>query len=237
MQINCNLKLVYYFHSVNINRRNCVFLLLIVCGIGCVHSQKTKSFSGELIYHIEKIEANPNELVLSEVEEEKMIIYAKDSLLKIVNFNSENGIQECLKHLIQDKSILLLEIDGQGYAIRIGPELNAESDSLYTFKKKCGFARKYKGLKSKRILMKHPMLSYDLNCLYSTEISAKYATAFNQMPGLPVQYYLVSDKGLMHYSLESYKRYDPPLSVFMIPEGYQILSMEQFLNGTKNSDE
>jgi len=229
--------LVYYFHSVDVKSRKYIILLLLVYSIGCVHSQKNKSFSGELIYHIEKIEANPNELASNEVEEEKMIVYAKDSLLKIVNFNSVNGIQECLKHLIHDKSILLLEIDGQGYAVRIESDLNNASDSLYSFKKKCGFSRKYKGLKSKKIRMKHPMLSYDLNCLYSTEIPAKYATVFSQMPGLPVLYYLVSEKGLMQYSLESYKRYEPALSVFMIPEGYQIISMEQFFDGMKNSDD
>jgi hypothetical protein len=221
---------------VDVKRRNYIILLLLVYSIGCVHGQKNKSFSGELIYHIEKVDANPNELLSSEDEEEKMIIYARDSLLKIVNFNSANGIQECLKHLIHNKSILLLEIDGQGYAVRIESDLNKASDSLYSFKKKCGFSRNFKGLKSKKILMKHPMLSNDLICLYSSEISAKYASVFSQLPGLPILYYLVSEKGLLNYTLESYKKYVPPLSVFMIPEGYQILSMEEFLNGMKNSD-
>ena len=85
--------------------------------------------------------------------------------------------------------------------------------------------------------MKHPMLSNDLICLYSPEIPQKYSNVFSKMPGLPVLYFLVSEKGLLQYSLESYKKYDPPLSIFMIPEGYQILSMEQFLNGMKNSED
>jgi len=229
--------LVYYFHSVEIKSRNYIIILLLLYVIECVHGQKNKSFSGELIYHIENVDENPNDMVSGEKAEEKMIIYARDSLLKIVNFNSVNGVQECLTHLRHNKSILLLEIDGQGYAVQIGPESNNASDSLYTFKKKCGFSRKFNGLKSKKILMKHPMLSNDLICLYSTEIAEKYSNVFSKMPGLPVLYFLVSEKGLLQYTLESYKKYDPPLSIFMIPEGYQILSMEQFLNGMKISDD
>ena len=229
--------MVYYFHSVEIKSRNYIIILLLLCGIECVQGQKNKSFSGELVYHIENVDVNPNDLVSGEEVEEKMIIYAKDSLLKIVNFNSVNGVQECLTHLRHNKSILLLEIDGQGYAVRIDSEWNKASDSLYTFKKICGLSRKFKGLKSKKVQMKHPMLSNDLICLYSPEIPKKYSNVFSKMPGLPVLYFLVSEKGLLQYSLESYKKYDPPLSIFMIPEGYQILSMEQFLNGMKNSED
>jgi hypothetical protein len=146
------------------------------------------------------------------------------------------GVQECLKHLTHNKSILLLEIDGQGYAVRIKSDEINRGDSLYTFKRKCGVSKEYKGLKSKKILMKHPMLSNDLICLYTKEIPTKYSDVFSKIPGLPILYYLVSENGLLRLELESYKEYDPPLSVFMIPEGYQILSMEEFLNGMKNSD-
>jgi len=152
---------------VEIKSRNYIIILLLLCGIECVQGQKNKSFSGELVYHIENVDVNPNDLVSGEEVEEKMIIYAKDSLLKIVNFNSVNGVQECLTHLRHNKSILLLEIDGQGYAVRIDSEWNKASDSLYTFKKICGLSRKFKGLKSKKVQMKHPMLSNDLICLYS----------------------------------------------------------------------
>ncbi|MDC1266753.1 hypothetical protein N8Z75_02135, partial [Crocinitomicaceae bacterium] len=76
-----------------------VFLLL---SLFCQNTigQKTNSFSGELIYKITKVDASMNPLSSDdENSENKVIIYAKDSLLKIVNFDSQNGYQECLKHM------------------------------------------------------------------------------------------------------------------------------------------
>ena len=76
-------------------------------------SQKEDAFSGELTYSITKISNDKleNDFALgSEKVEEKMIIYAKDSLVKRVHFSSVNGIQESIEHLRLDKKILLLNI-------------------------------------------------------------------------------------------------------------------------------
>ncbi len=215
-----------------------VYLVLAFCATSIAHgfSQKTRSFSGELVYHIRNVDKGQAMFTDGKDEEEKMIIYAKDSLLKVVNFNSASGAQECLKHLSRNKSILLLEIGEQGYAVRIKEEESNE-ESSYTFKKKCGFSKRYQGLKCKKILMKHPSLSNDLICFYTKKIPAKYGNVFAQLPGLPVLYYLISPKGLLRFELESYKIYDPPLTLFMIPEGYEVVSMEEFLDILGDSEE
>ena len=143
-----------YFHGM-IQKYFLVFLLL---SLFCQNTigQKTNSFSGELIYKITKVNASMNPLSSDdENSENKVIIYAKDSLLKIVNFDSQNGYQECLKHMTREKSILLLEIEDKGFAIRMNDEQSMNNDSLYAFKRKCGI-KKIGGLKSKKTIMNHP---------------------------------------------------------------------------------
>jgi len=49
-------------------------------------SQKNDVFSGELTYEIERVD-------IKDTIRSLMIIYAKDSLLKIVNFSSNSGKQ------------------------------------------------------------------------------------------------------------------------------------------------
>ena len=100
--------------------------------------------------------SNPLQPTNNENEETKVIIYAKDSLLKIVNFSAQNGFQECLKHLTKNKSILLLNINKKGYAIRMKQDESIMNDSLYSFEKKCGFKKNIGGLKSKKIILRHP---------------------------------------------------------------------------------
>ena len=210
------------------HKHSFVLFALAILNIQFSHSQKESTFSGELTYMVTKIDKSANALLPDEdVSENKVIIYAKDSLLKVVNFNSQNGYQECIKHLVKKKSILLLKIEGKGYAIRINDE--QKNDSLYTFQKKCGLKKNIGGLRSKKIIMKHPMLTNELQCMYSKKIPSKYANVFEQLPGIPTIYYIVSDEGLYRYQLESFKSYVPPLSIFMIPIGYEIVSMEEFI--------
>ena len=64
--------------------------------ITSLFGQLATSFSGELIYTIKKIDVNNLQSGFGNDNpntEEKLIIYAKDSLIKRVHFNSENGIQ------------------------------------------------------------------------------------------------------------------------------------------------
>jgi hypothetical protein len=62
------------------------FLILCLFSIQTYKSQKQNPFCGELVYQIERVD------VKDSVKAE-MIIYARDSLLRIVNFNSEAGKQ------------------------------------------------------------------------------------------------------------------------------------------------
>lgn len=214
------------------------FILAISLNVQMVNGQKEKPFSGELTYKVTRVDSGFNSLIPSKDDEKesKVIIYANDSLLKIVNFSSQNGHQECLKHLTKNKSILLMKINDVGYAIRLKENESQGNESLYTFQKKCGFKKNIGGLKSKKIKLTHPEIKNELLCLYSKKIPSKYCNTFNQLPGLPTIYYLISEDGLYRYQLESYEVYTPPLSMFMIPEGYEIVSMEEFMEKMNSTE-
>jgi len=80
--------------------------------INIVLSQKESSFSGELTYSITKISSDKleNDFSLGDVAvEEKMIIYAKDSLVKRVHFSSVNGIQESRSCFSYEKQLHIQE--------------------------------------------------------------------------------------------------------------------------------
>tara|TARA_B100001287_G_C22683492_1_gene531893 strand:- start:584 stop:1276 length:693 start_codon:yes stop_codon:yes gene_type:complete len=208
--------------------------------IGSLFGQLAPSFSGELIYKIKKINLNNLQIGFGNENpntEEKLIIYAKDSLIKRVHFNSENGIQESIEHLSYGKKILLLSIDTNQYAVQLPKELcndGKHADSAYKLSKKCFPKLAFAGLQGKPMLLSHPMLGNKLHIWYSKKLHPKYNSVYADLPGLPLKYYIASEKGLYLYELESFKRYDPPLSIFQIPIGCDILSFEDFLNLLEN---
>ena len=42
-------------------------------------------------------------------------------------------------------------------------------------------------------------------------------------------FFLALEDGLYRYELESHKEYETPISLFMIPEGYEVISFEEFM--------
>ena len=220
------------FKSVNLNKIGFCLLVMGLCFSNNSHAQN--SFSGELVYTIIKVDSIHNPILPSQNQDQKLIVYAKDSLLKIVNFNSVTGTQESLIHILLKKTIVLLKFDEQGYAIRMNNNLQKYDESDYKFEKKCGLSLRIGGLKSKKMIMSHPDLKHDLTCYYSKKIDSKYSHCFDHVPGLPTLFFLALEDGLYRYELESKKEYETPISLFMIPEGYQVMSFEEFMEIDKH---
>ena len=210
-----------------VQKKTFCLLMISWCFLNNSHAQN--SFSGEFVYRITKVDSIPNPLFTGQDQEQKLIVYAKDSLLKTVNFNSITGTQESLIHILLKKTIVLLKFDEQGYAIRMNNNLQKYDESDYKFEKKCGLPLRIGGLKSKKMIMSHPDLKHDLTCYYSKKIDSKYSHCFDHVPGLPTLFFLALEDGLYRYELESKKEYETPISLFMIPEGYQVMSFEEFM--------
>ena len=192
-------------------------------------SQNTAIFSGELTYEIERVDKK-------DTNRSFMIIYAKDSLLKVVNFNTNSGKQELIKHLRLNRSYILLETPKQNFAVRTNEHLIIDSSENYTFKKQMGM-RKIAGMPVKKLIVKHKEISKKLIFYYTKSISAKYANVYKNLPGLPLLFYVPTKDGLFKYTLKELKKNNPPLEIFMIPKGYKIVSLEEFTNEFLKSSE
>ena len=203
--------------------------LTIIFSFQYVFSQKNDVFSGELTYEIERVDKKDTNRTF-------MIIYAKDSLLKVVNFNSNSGKQQLIKHLRLNRSYILLETPKQNFAIRTNEHLVIDSIENYSFKKQMGL-RKIAGIPVKKLLVHHKEISEAVTFYYTKRISAKYANVYKNLPGLPLLFYIPTKDGLFKYTLKELKNNNPPLELFMIPKEFKIVSFEEFTNKFLNPSE
>ena len=203
--------------------------LLLSLFITSGFSQNKGSFSGELTYEIERVDKKDTNRTF-------MIIYAKDSLLKVVNFNSNSGKQQLIKHLRLNRSYILLETPKQNFAVRTNEHLVIDSIENYTFKKQMGM-RKIAGIPVKKLLVHHKEISEAVTFYYTKSISAKYANVYKNLPGLPLLFYIPTKDGLFKYTLKELKNNNPPLELFMIPKEFKIVSFEDFSNEFLKSSE
>ena len=204
-------------------------VLTIIFSFQYVFSQKNDVFSGELTYEIERVDKKDTNRTF-------MIIYAKDSLLKVVNFNSNSGKQQLIKHLRLNRSYILLETPKQNFAVRTNEHLVIDSIENYTFKKQMGM-RKIAGIPVKKLLVHHKEISEAVTFYYTKSISAKYANVYKNLPGLPLLFYIPTKDGLFKYTLKELKNNNPPVELFMIPKGYKIVSFDDFSNEFLKSSE
>ena len=124
---------------------------------------KVKTFSGELIYKVTKVDSGSNPLQPRIMRMRKLrSLSCQSSLLKIVNFSAQNGFQECFISQ-NNKSILLLNINKKGYAIRMKQDESIMNDKFTL--RKMGL-KNIGGLKSKKIIL-HPEIKNELTSSYS----------------------------------------------------------------------
>ena len=184
-------------------------------------AQKNTLFSGELVYNIERI--NPKDSIPS-----KMLVYAKDSLLKIINFSSTLGKQEMIKHLRLNRSYVLVSTTKGDFAIKSDHNKTNDTTQSYTFTKKFG-RKKIAGLKAKRIIVSFKGVEKKFTFYYTPKINSIYNGSFQNLPGLLLEYYLVNENGKFKYTLEDIKISDPPLEIFSVPSKYKKVSLEEFI--------
>ncbi len=199
--------------------RHFLLFLLLLC-LTKPYAQKQLPFSGELTYKIERVDVKDSSKSIQ-------LIYAKDSLIKVVNFNSDKGKQELIKHLTYNKSYLLIESPLQNFAIKTNEHLVKDTVVNYTFKNQSG-SKKIAGKRAKKIKVKLKSVQNELTFLYLKKIQAKYANIYLDMPGLPVLYYISTPEGLYRYTLQEIKEVSPPLELFMIPKDYKKVTFEEF---------
>jgi len=204
-----------------------LFFVLLSCTLEACWGQDANHFNGTLTYRIERVDVKDS-------VQAKMIIFARDSLIKIVNFSSDFGKQETIKHLIYQKKYVLIELDNEKFAVQIKDDPADTTEKTYSFCPTKGHS-KIAGVKGKKLAAKFELVQNELTVVYTPKISAQYLGSFTDAPGLLLEYFVVNDHGLYKYTLESIDKKIPPVSLFMIPADYQKISLKAFMEKSANS--
>lgn len=198
------------------------YQLTLVCFLllTTLFAQRNSPFNGELTYNIERLSPKDS-------SQAKMLIYAKDSLQKVINFSSTLGRQEMIKHLRLERSYVLVTTTKGKFAIKT--KANSKADTLtYLYKKKFG-SKRIAGIRAKRLEVSLKGVDKKFIFYYTPKINAKYGAAYQNLPGLVLEYFVATDKGLFKYIIEDISFNEPPLSLFMIPDDFKKVSLEEFV--------
>lgn len=205
------------------------FLFFLCFSFPCF-AQNYEPFQGKLVYSIEMADTAMQKFIPTRT----MVIYTNDTIVRIENETSQLGKQVVIKHTLLNKSILLLQNGNNKYAIQTDLSKNQtqKSDTTtpsYSYKKKIG-KRKILELKANRLLMISKSQKNSLEILYLKNYSPKYIDAYNDVPGLPVRYFLNTDDGVVVYTLIYIEKTSVNRDLFGIPSDYKKVSFDQFLD-------
>ncbi len=208
-----------------------VAIIVLACPIN-VNAQKDKSFTGMLEYKITVRDTAMRSLF----PDNSMFIYTNDTVLRVENFTSQLGKQVVIRHMEMQKSYLLLDTPIGKFSIRTD---ESKADSLkskreFTFKKKL-FKTKILGRKANRMMVSHPNFETPIEFLYFKNISAKYSTFYNELPGLPVRFSVPTADGVVDYELVKMNEFHPNRDLFGVPSDYQLTTFDEFLELFINS--
>jgi hypothetical protein len=199
-------------------------LLVFLCISTLTFAQEFKQFTGKLVYTIQMADTSLRELIPTS----KMTVYTNDTLIRIENETDQIGKQVLIKHLTLNKSYLLLDTPLGKFAIQTD-HANDTMPSRYSFQKK-SFKRKIAGMRANRLLVSHADMNAPREFLYLKKYSPKYINNFNNFPGLPVHYYIVSIDGIYEYKLSSMENMLPEKDLFGIPSDYKRISYSDFVD-------
>lgn len=191
-----------------------------------VLSQKQEVFTGMLEYKITMRDTAMQKLI----PENKMIVYTNDTITRTENFTNQLGKQVAIKHMILNKSYLLLETHAGKFAIPTDHSTDTtKKESDYTYQKLKG-KRKILGMKAKRVLVNHPDFEEPMELLYLKKIPNKYLNMYEGSPGLLVKFSILTADGIMDYELVRFNEYTPEKDLFGIPSDYERITLDELIN-------
>lgn len=206
------------------------FLLFTIFFVSALTSnaQKLKPFSGMLEYKITAEDTSLTDLY----PETRMIIYTNDTIVRMENQTSSLGKQVTIRHTEKQKAYQLLETEFGKFAIKA--DLTESQDTTppsdrYTFSKQC---KKQKVMGRKAITYEVNQKAYKTpkNFLFFKKYSNKYLNTFEEVPYLPVVYYVTTYDVILKYELIRMSEYTPDRDLFGIPSDYERVTFDEFID-------
>ncbi|MGV3629694.1 MAG: hypothetical protein ACO1O6_00715 [Bacteroidota bacterium] len=197
------------------------FVLLISFGS---YAQQFKPFSGKLIYQVDFTDSVSKKSAPTSF----MTVYTNDTLVRLETESGKMGKQVTIRHLVLNKYYILLEVNGEKFAIQHQAAADTAA-SRYSFDKKCG-KKSFDGKKAKKVAVNAAGFTHPLTMYYFRDISPKYIEAIKGIPGLPAEYYIQTEDGMYRYKLVEFSEEAVSRDLFGIPSDYQKVTFDEFMN-------
>ena len=198
-------------------------------------TKKTKRFTGMLEYKISVRDSALRDLV----PDNRMVIFTNDTIVRVENFTQNLGQQIAIKHMILDKSYLMLDTEFGQYAIQMDESERSKDDRAidttksemdkFVFDKKCGKTRMH-GHKMKRVMVSHPEFKEPIEFLYMKGYSRKIVDAYPEIDGIPTKYSVITPDAIFDYTLVKISEYTPAHDLFGIPSNFERISFDKFMD-------
>jgi hypothetical protein len=187
-------------------------------------AQQYEPFEGEFIYSVELIHPETNKAKFISFT----TIITNDTLVRTESESPSLGKQTLIKHLQLSKQYVLIDYQGKKYAIQqtIPKDTSA---SKYTFTT-CFGSKKIGGIRAKKIVVSHPNFKEPIAMYYAKNVNPIYLNIFKGIPGLPVQYFIQTEVGLLCYTLREFSKKEVPSTVFTFGKEYEKISFNEFLD-------
>lgn len=207
------------------------FTLLLLCFFLAVDSfsQNYRPFEGQLKYEVRYADSLSGQPPITSF----MNVYTNDTLVRIETESLQLGKQTMIKHLILNKYYILLEVNGEKYAIQHVEDLQTSDSAKFTFKKKFG-SKRYDGKKAKKIEVCSRKGNSCYTAYYFKKISPTYTNSIPGIPGLPAEFDIQTSDGVFHYTLVEFNPKNISKDLFGIPSNYKKVSFDEFIEQMMN---
>ena len=225
--------------------RSFILLITLVLALptsGYTQTKRTKTFIGMLEYKISVRDSSLRDLV----PDNRMIVYTNDTIVRIENFTHNLGDQIAIKHILMNKSYLLLDTDFGKYAIQMDESKEQEAAKAndtttsemdkFQFEKKCG-KRRLLGRKMNRLMVSHPDFDTPIEFLYLKGYSTEIVNAYPKINGIPAKYSVITPDAIFDYELVKISEYTPENDLFGIPSDFERVSFDDFMDKMIESKE
>ena len=218
--------------------RNFILLITLVLALpfaGFSQSKRTKTFTGMLEYKISVRDSALRNLV----PDNRMLVYTNDTVVRVENFTQNLGQQIAIKHMLMDKSYLLLDTDFGKFAIQMDESeaqkkvkstdtTTAEIDK-FVLDKKCG-KRRLLGRKMNRLMVSHPEFDEPIEFLYLKGYSTEIVNAYPKINGIPTKYSVITPDAILDYELVKFSEYTPDHDLFGISSDFERITFDGFMD-------
>lgn len=203
--------------------RTLIAFLLISSGL-FGQTPTYKPFTGALTYKVELVDSTMKKGVFQYY----MRVYTNDTLVRTENESDLFGKQILIKHLTLKKQYLLLTFENKKYAIQQNQYTDTlPSKYIFDFKTKHKKIAKQKSYLAITSFKDYP---YKFNTYYTPDYNPIYLDILKGIKGLPTQYYLPSNNGILRYTLIEMEKSPLPANTFLFSKDYTKITFEEFIN-------